>query len=121
MASRDGAMSRADVAGESGGPSGTPTDLPSGGASRALPRLDQGGARLLVRRLDGDVVMRALDQAEHAFRAALLRGRPLEHAATAAREVEPAFDLTTALHELFEERIAVDVAVSNGQEVRHDH
>jgi hypothetical protein len=78
-------------------------------------RLDlrAGGARLEVRRVDGDVVMRALDLADHAFRAALLRASRLDRAATAALAVDPAFDLTRALHELLDERIAVDFTVSN--------
>jgi hypothetical protein len=85
------------------------------GSSTSAERIDLavGGVRLEVRRLGADVVMRALAQAEFAFRASLLAGQPLEQAVAASLAADPAFDLTRALFELLDERIAVGVAVSN--------
>ena len=79
----------------------------------AVVDLDAGPARLQVRRIDGVVVMRSLDEGAHALRTALARGMTLEQAASAALAIDPLLDLTATLHEFLEERTAVDFAVSN--------
>src|SRR5206468_6225143 len=72
-----------------------------------------GGVQLEIRRVDDGVTMRSLDAATYALRRALALGRTLEDAAAEAVTVQPAFDLAQAIRELLDERIAVDVAVSN--------
>ncbi len=69
--------------------------------------LDTGGARLEIRRLDGDVVFRALDGGTWAFRAALARGRRLEDAAGAGRAADSAFDLAHAVRGLLDDALVV--------------
>ena len=76
--------------------------------------LDAGGVHLEVRRRDGVPSMRALDPAVYRLREAIALGRTLEQAAEAALEVDGAFDLTRALHELIEDRILVDYRVADG-------
>jgi hypothetical protein len=71
--------------------------------------LGAGGAWLEVRRLDDDVVWRALPPAEHAFRAALVDGHALERAAAAALDVDGAFDVAGALRALVDERLVTGV------------
>jgi len=75
--------------------------------------LNTGAVRLEIRRRDGAATMRPLDPAVHALRSALALRRTLEEAATAALAIDPSFDLSGALHELIEERILVDFAISN--------
>jgi hypothetical protein len=75
--------------------------------------LGVGGARLQVRRVDGEIAMRTLEPAAYALVAALAHGLTLGEAAAAALAEDPSFDLTPALYELIEERIAVDFSVSN--------
>ncbi len=84
----------------------------------AGPQVDLAGgpAHLEVRRADGVVTMRVLDPAEYALRDALAQGRALEQAVGAALAVDPAFDLTGALHDLLDERILADFAVSPADE-----
>ena len=72
-----------------------------------------GGARLEIRRIDGEVALRALPPADHALRAALAAGATLERAAEAALASDPGFDLAAALGDLLHERILVGCAVSN--------
>ncbi|MGH7303208.1 MAG: DNA-binding domain-containing protein [Candidatus Rokuibacteriota bacterium] len=73
----------------------------------ATVSLDDGGVRLLVRRLDDDVVFRPLASGAYAFRQALGHGRDLEHAARAAHSTDLDFDLTCALRELLDEELLV--------------
>lgn len=58
-------------------------------------------ARLLLWTEDDGVAIRRLDADEHAFIAALREGRPLSSAMDAATEIDPAFDIPTALSRLF--------------------
>jgi len=83
------------------------------GASRDPVNLASGGVRLEVRRAGDVATLRALDAADYALRAALLRRDTLEDAASAALGVDPHFDLTAALHALLGERIFTSFAVSN--------
>jgi hypothetical protein len=75
----------------------------AGADPTATVDLDEGGVRLEVRRLGDDVVFRRLAPATAAFRRALLDGRPLGDAVTAAAAEDPGFDATTELRALFEE------------------
>jgi hypothetical protein len=86
-----------------------------GAPAAPTPTVDvgTGGARLQVRRVEGEVAMRTLESAAYALVAALAHGLTLGEAAAAALAQDPSFDLTRALHELIEERIAVDFSVSN--------
>src|SRR5258707_640379 len=70
--------------------------------------LDAGGASLEVRRVDDDVVLRALPPATFAFRAALAAGRTLEDAVEQALDTDPAFDLAGEIRALLDERLLVD-------------
>jgi len=65
--------------------------------------LTPGGVRLEVRRRDDVVGFRALGEAEHALRRALLDGESLGAAAEAARAVDPALDLAGLLTALMRE------------------
>lgn len=76
--------------------------------------LAAGGVRLEVCRLGGDVMLRALDPATFAFRAALAGGARLEQAAEPALAADAGFDLGRALSELFGEGAVVDVALAPG-------
>jgi hypothetical protein len=67
----------------------------------------EGPVALEVRRLGDDVVFRRLAPAAHAFRRALMDGRALAAAAAAAQAVDPALDLTAALHELFTDNVLI--------------
>jgi hypothetical protein len=75
--------------------------------------LGAGSVCLEIRREGGDVVMRALEPADHALRRGLLGRETLERAAAAALAIDPAFDLAAALGNLIAERILVGFAVSN--------
>ena len=79
--------------------------------------LAAGGVRLEVSRVGTEVVMRPLDPAAFAFRAALSRGGTLEAAATAALGVDAGFDLGAALGELFRDGAVTGVALSSHDEV----
>jgi hypothetical protein len=72
--------------------------------------LDAGGVRLEIRRRGDDVGFRALDAGTWAFRAALAARRRLDAAVAAAQAADPAFDLTRAVRELFDEEIVVEVS-----------
>jgi len=72
--------------------------------------LDSGGARLEIRRCEDDVAFRALDAGTWTFRAALAEGQRLDAAVAAALAADPAFDLTRAVRELFDEEIVVEVS-----------
>lgn len=68
------------------------------GAASGLARAGEAGPeRLLMTRSGDDVAWRRLDAAGHAFFAALLAGRSLGTAATAAVALDDAFDLAEAL------------------------
>jgi len=67
--------------------------------------LGAGEARLELRRLDDDVVFRALPPGTFAFRAALAAGRALEDAVERALDAEPGFDLTGEIRALLDERL----------------
>lgn len=74
--------------------------------------LSKGGACLEVRRIGDAATFRRIDEATHAFRAALAGGRCLEDAAAAALDVDATFDLAGALQGLFVERLPIDYAVA---------
>ena len=59
--------------------------------------LDEGGARLLVRRAAHGVVVEALGAGEHAWLTALAAGTPLGDAIGRASAIDPQFDLAAAL------------------------
>ncbi len=82
-------------------------------ASSESVDLRAGAVRLEIRRRDGAATMRPLDPAVHVLRTALALGKTLAEAAASALAIDPSFDLSGALHELLEERILVDFAVSN--------
>jgi hypothetical protein len=67
--------------------------------------LGSGEARLEIRRLDDDVVFRALPPGTFAFRAALAAGRALEDAVERALAAEPGFDLAGEIRALIDERV----------------
>jgi hypothetical protein len=67
--------------------------------------LGSGEARLEIRRLDDDVVFRALPPETFAFRAALAAGRALEDAVERALAAEPGFDLAGEIRALIDERV----------------
>ena len=69
--------------------------------------LEQGQARLEVRRLGDDVIYRALPAATFAFRAALAARRTLEDAVEQALDADPAFGLTGEIRALLDERVLV--------------
>jgi Putative DNA-binding domain len=73
--------------------------------------LDAGGARIEVRRVGEKVVLRLLDPATYALRAALDAGRRLEEAAELALTASPALDLATALQDLFADGSVVGFSV----------
>jgi hypothetical protein len=75
-----------------------------GGADGAVD-LEQGEARLEVRRLGDDVIYRALPPATFAFRAALASGRTLEDAVEQALDADPVFDLAGEIRALLDERL----------------
>ena len=74
--------------------------------------LDGGGAHLEVRTVDGDVMLRTLTASRHAFRRALGDGCVLEHAAQAALEMDPDFDLTIEIHQLLRDEVPIDFTVA---------
>ena len=69
--------------------------------------LASGRVCLEVRRLDDEVVFRALPPAVHAFRAALADAQTLEQAADAALAIDADFDLAGALHAVLDEGLVV--------------
>jgi hypothetical protein len=74
-------------------------------AADGIVDLDAGAARLEIRRLGDDVVVRALPPGAFAFRAALAAGRALEDAVEHALDAEPGFDLASEIHALLDERV----------------
>ena len=76
------------------------------GADGAVDLAD-GAARLEVRRVDDDVVLRAMAPATFAFRAALAAGRTLEDAVERALDADPRFDLAGEIRALLDERVLV--------------
>lgn len=77
----------------------------------ATVSLDAGGARLEVRRFGEDVVLRSLDAASYALRAALARGASLEHAAAAARRADPDVNFALTLQQLLADGIVTSIGV----------
>ena len=75
----------------------------------ATVSLDAGGARLEVRRLGEDVVLRSLDAASYALRTALARGDCLEHATEAARRADPDVDFALTLRQLLADGIVTSI------------
>jgi len=73
--------------------------------------LGAGGVHLEVRRVGGDVSMRAVGGPRFAFRHALGEGLPLEEAASAALALDPSFDLTLEIRQFLEEALPVDFAL----------
>ena len=78
--------------------------------------LDAGGTRLEVRRAAGVVGMRRLAPGDFALRTALAEGSTLGAAVAAALAANSQCDVTAALRDLFEQRIAVAFSVSDEQE-----
>src|SRR6266446_1624543 len=74
--------------------------------------LGDGGVALEVRRLDDDVVFRALTPPHYVFRRALSDGRRLGDAAAAAAAEDAGFDLAEALRALLDERALVGFTIS---------
>jgi hypothetical protein len=74
--------------------------------------LDAPGVHLDVERHADDVTFRVLDRPTYEFRAAVARGDRIEAAADAAFAVDPAFDLGTAISDLFLEGIVVGARVA---------
>ncbi len=74
--------------------------------------LAAGGVTLEVRRRDDVPTMRALEEGEFAFRAALGSEATLETAATAAVAADPTFDLTAALRSLLDEALITGFALA---------
>jgi len=74
-------------------------------AADGVVDLRAGGARLEIRRLDDDVIFRALPPGAFAFRAALAAGRTLEDAVERALAAEPSFDLASEIRALLDERV----------------
>lgn len=70
--------------------------------------LDGGGVHLEVRRVGGDVTMRAISRPRYAFRHALHVGLPLEQAASAALALDPCLDLTCEIRQLLEDELPVE-------------
>jgi len=87
-----------------------------GGAPEEIVDLDAGGVRLEVRRVRREVTLRALDPGPYAFRGALGAGQALECAARSALALDPSFDLARALHDILQEELAIDFAVSSQDE-----
>jgi hypothetical protein len=81
-------------------------------ADGASVDLDAGPVFLEIARVDGDVALRALPPAAHAFRAGLKYGATLENAADAALARDAAFDLTQALSQLFAEGVITGARVA---------
>jgi hypothetical protein len=73
--------------------------------------LGGGGVHLEVRRVEDDVIVRALDAVSYAFLHALREGETLERAAAAALAVDSHFDLTRAIHELLDAELLTDFAL----------
>jgi hypothetical protein len=71
-----------------------------------------GGVCLEVRMESGDVVLRALSAPRHAFRRALVDGSVLEHAAETALAMDPSFDLTLEIHQLFRDGLPIDFTIA---------
>jgi len=69
--------------------------------------LASGPVNLEIRRIGDDVVFRTLDPVTHAFRRALVEGRSLEQAASAAAVEGPRFDLARALYALFQDGVFI--------------
>jgi len=67
--------------------------------------LGGGEARIEIRRVDDDVVFRALPAGTFAFRAALASERTLEDAVERALDAEPGFDLASEIRALLDERV----------------
>jgi hypothetical protein len=74
--------------------------------------LAAGGVRLEVNRSGGDVMLRVLDPAGFAFRAALAGGARLEQAAVLALAADAGFDLAQDFSALFRDGAVVDVTVA---------
>jgi hypothetical protein len=84
-----------------------------------VPEIDlaSGGTSLEICRAGGAVVWRRRDPGTFAFRTALADGLVLAAAMSAAILKDPAFDLTTALRQIFADRLAVGFVISPE---RHD-
>ena len=84
--------------------------------AEATVDLDAGGTWLQVWRRDDEVVLAPLSEASHAFRRALLEGRTLGAASSAALAVDPAFDLAAELTALLAENLLTGFALSPARE-----
>jgi hypothetical protein len=80
--------------------------------------LAMGPAYLEIRRVGDDVVFRAIEPAAHAFRSALVEGRCLGEATTAAMAEDARFDLAGALQTLFQDRVLIGFTSSRNANER---
>src|SRR5271167_366985 len=84
-----------------------------------VPPIDlaSGGTSLEIRRSEEAVAWRRLDPGTFAFRTALADGLVLAAAMAAATLRDPAFDLTSALQQVFAEGLAVAFCISRKREI----
>jgi hypothetical protein len=82
----------------------------------AVLELEERAAWFEIRRAGDDVVVRALPEPAHALRRALQDGLTLAAAAATARQIDPALDLTLALHELFHDDVLVAFTITRPRE-----
>jgi hypothetical protein len=75
------------------------------GDERTVVDLDAGPARLEIRRVDDEVVFRALPAGSFAFRRALANREPLERAVDAGLSADASLDLTSEIRALIDEKL----------------
>ncbi len=80
--------------------------------------LDAGGIHLEIRRVGGDVTVRAIDASRYTFRRALHEGHILEQAAAATLARDPLFDLTREIHQLLQDQLPIDFTVYSDNVLR---
>ena len=81
-------------------------------SSDGVVDLDGGGVCLEVRTESGDAVLRALSAPRYAFRHALGDGSVLEQAAESALAMDPRFDLTLEIHQVFRDGLPIDFTIA---------
>ena len=79
--------------------------------------LASGGTSLEIRRSGEAVAWQRLDPGIFAFRTALADGLVFAAAMAAATLTDPAFDLTSALHQVFADGLAVAFCISRKREI----
>jgi hypothetical protein len=75
------------------------------GVEGTVVDLDSGSVRLEIRRVDDDVVFRALPAGSFAFRRALANHAPLERAVDAGLAADASLDLTSEIRALIDEKL----------------